>query len=790
MIDNLGYQSQISHFPRQKKTDSQKTKDWYKQCVNAGISLINYDIENGLRSSRRNRINNFNLVSNIVDPYEVQQVINPWGIEYGKIAANYRNCPLMNSYMNVLLGEERKRFFNPIVTVINSDAVSSKQEYINNQVDEFLFTQAITPDMGEQEIQQELEKLDKWGKFTYKDRRERMASHIIDYIFRTQELEQEFSRGFEDLLIGGDEIYITDIEANEPILRKGNSVNMATLRSGDSIKIEESDIIVEDSYLPVGRVIDKYYEDLSSKDIDLLEKGEHYQRSGKGFMGNQLTHSTEFTIDDYVQAEGIGNVIVGANRYETFAYGRAFDEEGNVRVSRVVWKGMRKIGILRYIDDQGDLQEIVVDEHYKADKDNGEQVEWLWISEYHEGTMIGNEILVKAQPRPIQYRSMDNLSKCHPGIVGTITNYGDRQALSFVDVAKPYQLLFNAVMARLELAMAKDKGKIGRVDLSMIPDGWNMDQWLYYAETMGWAVTDSFNEGQKGAATGKLAGTMNQNSLAIDLEQGRFIQQQIIILQFLERMMGQLVGVTPQRMGAIENRETVGGVERSVIQSSHITEKWFSIHDNTKVRALKAILETAKVAWKSKSFKRAYVLDDGSQAILDFEWEIFNEAEYGIDISTASEDQEMVNTLKSLAQPLVQNGAPLSMIAEIYKTKDPASLQRKIEDYEQKLQERQQRQLEAEQQQAQAQLQQEQQQEQAKLNLDKYKIDADNETKLMIAKSQYESAQEDADKEIQRRKLEIESEDKDQKIEIDRQKLEETIRHNKATEKLNKSKKQ
>jgi hypothetical protein len=36
--------------------------------------------------------------------------------------------------------------------------------------------------------------------------------------------------------------------------------------------------------------------------------------------------------------------------------------------------------------------------------------------------------------------------------------------------------------------------------------------------------------------------------------------------------MGEVMGITPQREGQVSNRETVGGVERSVLQSSHITE--------------------------------------------------------------------------------------------------------------------------------------------------------------------------------------------------------------------------
>lgn len=67
--------------------------------------------------------------------------------------------------------------------------------------------------------------------------------------------------------------------------------------------------------------------------------------------------------------------------------------------------------------------------------------------------------------------------------------------------------------------------------------------------------------------------------------------------------MSEVVGITKQREGQISNRETVGGVERSTLQSSHITEWLFQIHDDVKRRALECFLETAKIAIKGKSLK-------------------------------------------------------------------------------------------------------------------------------------------------------------------------------------------
>jgi hypothetical protein len=100
-----------------------------------------------------------------------------------------------------------------------------------------------------------------------------------------------------------------------------------------------------------------------------------------------------------------------------------YDIYGNARVIRTRWRGRRKIGRLTYFDENGDEQKDFVPEDYKINKDLGESVEWLWINEAYEGTLITDDIYIKMQPREIQMRHFDNVSKCFLGYVGT--DYGN-----------------------------------------------------------------------------------------------------------------------------------------------------------------------------------------------------------------------------------------------------------------------------------------------------------------------------------------------------------------------------
>lgn len=216
---------------------------------------------------------------------------------------------------------------------------------------------------------------------------------------------------------------------------------------------------------------------------------------------------------------------------------------------------------------------------------------------------------------------------------------------------KPYNYLYDVIHDRLNKLIAKNWGKIITLDLAKVPERWDVEKWLYFAKTNNIAVVDSFKEGNKGAATGKLAGGLNNaSSGVIDAELGNTIQQYTNLLEFIKMEMSEVAGITKQREGQVANRETVGGVERATLQSSHITEYLFLIHDDVKKRTLEAFLETAKIALKGRSKKFQYLLSDGSIQIMNIDGDEFAEADYGLVVDNSNGLQELQQKLDMLAQ--------------------------------------------------------------------------------------------------------------------------------------------
>jgi len=289
--------------------------------------------------------------------------------------------------------------------------------------------------------------------------------------------------------------------------------------------------------------------------------------------------------------------------------------------------------------------------------------------------------MVNVRPRPVQYNSLSNPSRCHFGIIGQVYNLNDDKPFSMVDMMKPDAYLYDVIHERLNHLLSINWGKLAKVDLSLIPKGWTFDKWMYYARVNGIAIIDSFNEGDYGAGAGKLAGAMNNNSNGvIDAELGNSIQQYINILEYIKSDLSDISGISKQREGQISNRETVGGVERATLQSSHITEWLFQMHDDVRKRVLECFLETAKIAYKGRTKKFQYIMSDNSMRILDIDGNDFSEADYGLVVDGSNRIADLQNKIETLAQAAMQNGMlNFSTMLKLWNSCSLAEKQRMVE---------------------------------------------------------------------------------------------------------------
>lgn len=716
--------------PRQRLPFNKKTKEWRKSNIDYADKYSLYN-DQELRKSLKNKLINLQLYNGIVDVRDIKDIINPYHMDATYIPDNIPHNPIIVPKLDLLLGEEVSRRFDINVVVVDPNSITNKdqgrKQFIIDRMSEMLSAQYT-----DEELEQKLNELDKYMKYNYKDLREKMANQILNYYWEKHAFASIFNECFKDALLYGEECVMLDIVHDEPVMVKLNPLKVRAIRSSNSDRFEDASLIIIEDYKSPAQLVDEYHDELKPEDIDYI-------------MNYSTVSSKDSYSDDHDNHVLIGDNAISADMFNTFTdmfefNGHYFgsdhtDAYGNIRELKVRWKSLRKVKKIKYYDEFGNEQHRFESEEYKPVKELGEEEKVMWINEAWEGTKLGKNIYMKMRPMQTQFVSATNPSKCHLGIIGQIYSTGQGKAVSLMDRAKNYQYLYDVVWDRLNKAIASNHGKILELDLAKVPANWEIDKWMHFAFVNKIAVNDSFKEGVKGAATGKLAGSANTiGGRSIDMDNGNYIQQHIQLLEFIKMEMGEILGVSKQREGQISNRETVGAVERSVNQSSHITEYWFHKHEQFKIRALTAFLETAKVALRRAGNKVVQnILDDMTTEILYFDVEEFSEADYGIVISNSRRYAELEQLLKENAQAMLQNGGSFTTLMDIMFSPSMQEMRRKIEQSEEDAQQRTREAQEAQSKQFEQQMQLQAESEQAARDLKKYEIDTVDATKRYIA---------------------------------------------------------
>lgn len=727
----------INQFPLQRLPMSKKTQDWKEACVDYIAGHSQGSSRDGNNRSRKEEMQTYyDLYNSIYSEKDLKYVTNPFKQQDG-FPAMAQDYNIIKPKIDLLLGEETKRPFNFRVVHTSDIATSEIQDKAKQMIIDYIQA-TIMSKLGPEEqarYQEALqsgeimtpEQIQKYLSKDYKDIAEITAYHSLNYLKNKLNITHEFFKGWKDALIGGEEIYYAGIVNGEPCLQRINPIYFDYDSDTSDLEfIHEAQWCCYEMIMSLTEVYDRLYDKMSEKQLnELLDMMDDRSKGG-------VTPEVRKTSLDYPH--------IKTHSINDFS-SNPFEEADNIHVWHCCWKSLKKIGFVNIINPEtGMPEEYQVDETYK-ETGNELDVEWKWIIEVWEGYRIGQDLYVGIQPIEYQHISADNPNAQRLPYTGVIYNNTNSRPRSLVSMMKPLQYMYIVLWYRLELAMARDKGKVVTMDITQIPKSMNIDvaKWMHYLSALGVNFVNPYEEGWDipGREGGKPS-QFNQIS-ALDLTMANTIDQYINLMDKIESMLSEISGVSKQREGSISSNELVGNVERSVVQSAHITEPWFWVHNQVKKECLTMLLDTAKHAWKDNKTSIQYVLDDATRAFLTLSDDFFYE-DMDIFVEDTTKNQQQIEALKNLMQPAMQNGASLLDIAEIITMDNVTMIRSKLEEIEQKRMEQQQamEQAQAEREQQMAQIQNEIKEEElmlkeAEMDLKKYEIDSNNATKITVA---------------------------------------------------------
>lgn len=745
-------------FPLQRLPLRKKTLEWKKKSVDSLISRH----KRGDERHRRMKTS-YDMLNSRFDLEDLKYVIDPYNVKEG-FPAKIQNVNLIRPKIEVLKGEYIKRPHSFHAFQTDERAVMSvidKEKEMLMQA--FQTSLMMSNDVeAEQYLQQRLKEIKNYVGSRYYSPAEQTANVTLKYLVEKLNMELNSLKTWEDALTAGEAINFVGILNGDPVVERVNPLTFSYDRDPELRFIEDGEWAVREMLMTPSDIWDKFSDILEEKDYKyLLER----ISSSTTQSGTSTASGINRSYIDYINMNNINSYDwVEDNRKGAF-----------ISVYHCVWKSQKKIGYLTYMDEYGEVNEMIVDETYKVQE--GEEIEWDWINEVWEGYRFHNDIYSKIKPIEYQYTSLDDPNAKKLPYYGAAFNTNNTEGKSLVELMKPLQYFYLILFYRLELALSRDAGKPIVMDVTQIPKsmGIEPDKWMHYLKSMGVVWVNPYETGfDIPGRDGGRAATFNQIS-TVDMTMGNVIAEYIALMEKVERMIDEISGITPEREGQASSNQLVGNLRQNITQSSHITEPLYFIHDQVVKNTLLALLNTAKFAWRRSNKKYINYVLSGPERIFITINDDFVYSDFDVFISNSTKEVQNLEMIRNLYQPAMQNGASMLDVAAMMTAENMNELKIKLEEIENKRAEMMQQAQEVEQ----AVAQQANQLKAEELRIKEEDSIRKAETQLQVAMIGQGGDSEEGKEALQQIKQQQDYELKDRQ-------LKETERHNKAAESISK----
>lgn len=687
----------FNRFPKQRLSKDEKLADdmeWAKMCIDSAVNYYMSEFigSRGKKSEVQNMLANYRIYNSEINQEDWGQEMNILGLdaEFDDEIQPYNEA---YNKINVLLGEEGARPINfKIIRTSEAGLLSvlrekerKLNEYINGLVEiekqkerMRLLKEIPQPNRAEidnlkQQIEEQVNQLmppEKIQKYLddYQDNVEIASARILKYLRFKENLYDKKVDGLKHGLISNLEACYVGIKRGEPFVKQLNSPNVIYYKDADTKKIEEGLFAGYISYMHPANVIDEYRDELTDEQINKLEEGlvapkEDTPKASMNYKIDRVDY--RYRLDTPVEH----------GQYDKHSY-------DTVEVVHLEWRSEKKVGFLRYWDEDGNIQITVVPEYYKLRPELGDiEIEWEWVPEIWEATRIANDIYVKVQPKE-QYQFDIERPFAQPklGYHGVVYNNTNAQSVSLMDRMKPYLLLYMFTMNKMKEMIGDDLGMLLAMDTSMITDKMGTKKFLYFMKKMKTIFYNSLYNSEDPNST---APQRSRTAEAVNLSNVTNIANYTTILEYIERKIGAAAGIPDHREGGTSSYDAVSNVQQNIIQSSHITRIYIHAHNEHWKSVLGSLLNVAQIAYHNNP--RDIMWMDGTTRAVVKRSEVmeFCNEQLGLFVTDNPKELEIIENLRQLAVPIIQNEVQnVNKLIKILKSESVAEMEREIEELE------------------------------------------------------------------------------------------------------------
>lgn len=597
-------------------------------------------------------------------------VLNPYNSDDDRLTAfpaRLRNINILKPVRDLFLGEQSKKPMNMEVVITNEDAENVMKEALQMKASRILAQDAVNhlnaagvqtgveskpvPDMA----QIAKEHVENWN-----DERAMIGQEALNYIMSFADFDEKTQMLLNDWLITGRCFTDKDAQYGDVVYDYVSPLDFWCLKSPDSQFVEDGVAAVRRFYMLINDVVDKMRDWIDPADIEKLETEANQSITPSDPSGFTYIRS-DANMDGIASPYG----RLGGGRLECFHY---------------TFKSMRKVGLLTYQNELGQVTETAVEEGYVLDTTKGDiKLEWEWQSQTREGYKFGQSIYTKCVPCKVQRDELSNTSKCKLRYNGRIESTLNGEVSSVIKDGLVYQVLYNIYHYRRENTINKNKDKILMFPLGAVPARFGvggkdpLDVFMHYMD----ANSIGFFDETKPNAVAAL-----QALKAMDMGLYQYLQGMTDVLTSLRNEWWDAVGVNRQRYGDTQASDGKGVNEQAIFRSAIISAERNRKFNKLLEKDCNGLLDVSKLAF-SEGKKATYVTSDRRRVFFSLNPIKHNEADYAVFCVNQDQEHEELQALKTAAVNFSQRAdvAP-STVAHIIKSKNYSKVQSIMEKEE------------------------------------------------------------------------------------------------------------
>lgn len=588
-----------------------------------------------------------------IDERDYNYVLNPFNTKiekYTKFRGKLRNFNIIAPVIEMFLSEYGRRNHNPSVLQSNPLDETAKEKALNEFWRGYYNQRSVNKlnelgvNTGKPTVEQPDEKEAKEDfERNYSSDRIIEGKIILDYILYSQDVKDKYIDLYLNYLVCGRPITYKAVRHNDVEFEVIPPHEAYFPHSINKKRIEERDWFIRKYKATPSQIKDDYGDVLSDS---LLQKIDDYNSNNNIDGINNHTAPLVFVASDELSSKYSVNAI---------------EEENGCLLYHVVYKSLKRIGVLKYINKIGKEVEEEVEDNYKLDRDKGDiSISYVWkncIYEVLKVILNDEEDYIIERELPYDRSELNNSSANLLPYNGLALTTISGEIKSIVKSGINYQTIYNILKYSFEKTMNKNKGKISVIPLGLINKGkrgWDEEKSMYYAEANDTLFIDE---------TSPNAALALQGLKVLDQSLGQYAKETIAFCEQIKQEWWDSVGMNRQRYGETLASDGKATNEQAIFRSSLITENSLRTFEKLQEKDYLGLLDLSKFAF-IEGKKGDYINSEGRQAFLNLNLDgavYHSESSYNIYLIFSKEEEEKIERLKDYVFNFTQNGGDLSI---------------------------------------------------------------------------------------------------------------------------------